>query len=139
MAEKRTATTERAPERKTRIPVSGNRNVLTISNIDPAYKYRWVNDTEARLERFKLAGYEFVTHDATIGERKVDSSDGVGSLLTKEVGKGITAYAMRIKREWYEEDKAAKQAEVDKSEEAMKRQMNSKDDGGYGNVTINGK
>lgn len=139
MTEKRIVNKSRATERKTRIPVSGNRNILTLENLDPAYNYRWVNDVEGRLNRFVAGGWAFATKTGEVGDRTADSSSGTSSVVSKEVGAGVTAYLMRIKMEWFEEDKAAKAAQIDKSEESMKRQLNSKEDASYGKVTIGGK
>ena len=136
MTTKRDSKAKRTPERKSRVPVSGNRDILTISNQEAGYVYRWVNDSPGRIEMFKQGGWELVTHNTEVGDRTADTSRGTDSLVTKAVGNDITAYAMRIKKEWYDEDQAAKQAEVDRSEESMKRKLNSREDAGYGNVTI---
>ena len=121
-----------------RIPVSGNKNVMTVMDRDPNFSYRWVNDnTDGRIDRFKLGGWEFVerkTH--TVGDRVKDSSKGATSLVTKMVGKDVTAYLMRINMEFYEEDQAAKYAAILESEEDMKRQLNSEKDGTYGSVNF---
>ena len=128
-------TKQRAPERAKRVPVSGSRNILTVDNLDPSYNYRWVNDTDGRIKRFTSGGYEHVNDDVAVGDKTVDSAKGAASVISKDVGAGVTAYLMRIKREWYEEDKAAKQRKVDEQEESMKRQVNGIE-GGYGNVTV---
>lgn len=135
MAFTRKAEEERTPERPSRIPVSGSRDILTVAGKDPSYVYRWVNDTDGRIARFRAAGYEFVEHEVGVGQRTTDSAKGVEKGWSKDVGQGITAYLMRIKREWFEEDQAAKQANVDRSEESLFRQLNKGGDGSYGKVT----
>lgn len=132
----------RAQKRPTRdqkrIPVSGNRNVMTVMDRDPGYSYRWVNDnSDGRIDRFKLGGWTFVEKaDHTVGDADVNTSTGASSLVTKMVGKDVTAYLMRIPMEFYEEDQAAKHAALLESEEDMKRQLNSGNDGTYGSVKM---
>lgn len=124
----------RATNRPERIPVSGNRDILTVRNQDPAYVYRWVNDTEDRIERFKLGGWEHV-EDANVGQRTADRADAIKGTVSKYVGANRTAYLMRIKREWYEEDQASKEKILKEREEAML--LNEKNaEGRYGKVSI---
>jgi len=130
---------ENRPDRESkRIPVSGNRNVMTVAKRDPAYVYRWVNDNnDGRIDRFKIGGYEFVEQgDHVVGDRDVDSSRGTSSHITKMVGKDVTAYLMRIKKEFYEEDQIAKATAILDTEEDIKRELNSgqEDKGTYGEV-----
>lgn len=130
---------EKRPTRSNkRIPVSGNRNVMTVLDRDPNFSYRWVNDnSDGRIDRFKLGGWELVEKkDHTVGDKDVNSSTGATSLVTKMVGKNITAYLMRISMEFYEEDQAAKISAIAESEEDMKRQLNSGKEGTYGSVKM---
>jgi hypothetical protein len=118
-------------ERKSRIPVSGPRDILTISNMDPNYKYRWVKDVPGRVQRFLDGGYEFVNHDAQVGQRAVDSGSRLGSALTRNDG-GNVLVAMRIPLQWYNEDQEAKQAQIDALEDSMRAEGGRQDglDGG---------
>ncbi len=135
----RQSQTDRTPERpKKRVPVGANRNLMTLDNMDPAYQYRWVNDSPGRIMRFTQGGYEHVVHDVNVGERRADSSSGVSSVVVKDVGKGTQAYLMRIKKEYYEEDKKAKAAALNSAEESMQRNLNNNGDGSYGKVTFKG-
>ena len=52
-------TNGRRVNRVKRVPIS-IRNVLKWDNQDPSYQYRWVNDNEDRVPRFKEAGWETV-------------------------------------------------------------------------------
>ncbi len=125
------------PERPRRIPVSGPRDVLTVAGKDPNYVYRMVNDVDDRIERFKRGGYEIVTSEHEIGMSTVERSTRTGKFgaaVTKQVGGGVTAVLMRIPKEFYDEDQAAKAAEVDKTEAAM-RELGKKQ-GEYGEVKI---
>lgn len=119
MANERTA-----QQRVKRTPVSGYRNVLTYSAKDPGYVYRWVNDLDTRIQIFQDAGYEFVpTGEGQVGDKRVGTASDVGSWVSKPVGSGITAYLMKIKQEWFEEDQQKKldlirRQEVDMSDQS---------------------
>ena len=106
--------------RPKRIPL-GTRNVLTYPPI-PGYVTRVVNDIEDRVARFKEAGYEVVTGDEILGDRAAGVGGAVGSEVSKPVGGGRRGVLMKIKQEFYDEDRAAKQARVDASEDGLYRQ-----------------
>lgn len=110
----------------------GYRNTLTLSDQDPAYAYRVVNDTEGRVARAEEGGYEVVTTAQELGDATADSATAVGSAVTRPVGGGVTGVLMRIKREWYDEDQKEKQTKVDASEAGL----NQKKAGQYGGVNI---
>lgn len=127
-------TTSRAKSRPKRVPVSGPRNILNVHDQDPDFVDRWVNDVDNRVQRFKEGAYgHVIDKNIKVGDGQPDN---VGNVVSKDVGKGVTAYLMRIPRHFYEEDQARKQKEVDKSEDAMKRSLNSGEDGQYGKVEI---
>lgn len=99
-----------------RTPV-GNRNVLTVRGKDPAYVYRIVNDEGDRVEIFKEAGYETVdaaTHQ--VGDKRVNRTAPEGSIARAFVGGGRQGVVMRIRKDWYEEDEAARQALISEQE-----------------------
>lgn len=121
-------------ERTKRIPVGGHRNILTVANKDPNYVYRWVLDTPGRLEAFKEGGYEVVTKDMEVGDSTVDKSSQLGSAVTMVRGVS-TLVLMRIPKEWYDEDQAAKQADID----ALEATMKAPESADYGKVTISRK
>ena len=126
----------RPSKRPNRLPVSGRRDILTVEGKDPNYKYSWVNDDRGMVERFKQGGYDFVEHDVVVGQQTADSSKATSKVVSKNVGGGITAYLMRIPKELWEEDYAAKHRRIDASEADMKRTLNSGKDGTYGKVSI---
>jgi len=128
------AKTETTPvKRAKRIPVGGPRNILTVAQKDPNYSYRWVNDTPGRIAAFKEGGYEVVTDDNEVGDNTVDRGSKLGSAITKSVGGHTTAVLMRIPKEWYDEDQAAKQKDVDILEATMRDQAQR---GDYGSVKV---
>jgi len=111
--------------KKERIPVNGNtKNILTVSNRDPDYKYRWVLNDPDRVAKFKEAWYEVVerTDDLRVGDRKVDTSAGTSSIVETRAGMGRKYVLMRLPKELWEEDQRAKQKQVDDSEAEMQRE-----------------
>lgn len=125
----------RAKTRPERIPVSGHRNILTVHDQDPNFVYRWVNDVEDRIEVFKRGGWQLVDEKHKIGDRQVDSSSNVDQVITKNVGAGRTAYLLRIEKEFYQEDQAAKAARIAEKERAMLANERNAE-GRYGSVTL---
>ena len=121
--------------RTKRIPVGGTRDVLSLSNKDPNYAYRWVNDVPGRIQRFQEGGWEIVNHEGEVGSNAVDRGSRLGSAVTKMVGGNMTAVAMRIPKEWFDEDQAAKQSNVDAIEKSMRADAHAD----YGTLTIKRK
>lgn len=124
-----------------RVPVSGNRDVLTVSGKEDGYIYRWVNDVESgrRISKFERAGYTLVPQDGiVVGDVTVDrsSKEGRASVTSESVGDGITSYLMRTTKEYYDEDQASKQKSITDKEVSMKRKLNSGEDGNYGGFNI---
>lgn len=126
------------PDRPDRTPVSGAKRILTVQGKDPNYAYRFVNDVDQgmRIQMFKDGGWEVVDRNTEIkvGDKVVDGGSVVGSVVTRYVGHGVTAVLMRIPKEWYDEDQAKKQAELDETEDSMRDQASSP--GSYGSVSI---
>ncbi len=131
--------TETRPER---IPVSGQRDVLTVRGKDPAYAYRWVIDKDERGQRimkFRDAGYEFVdiSDGVSVGQNHVYTSENVGTLIRIPDGQeGDFLYLMKQRKEFYEEDQAAKQEQILDTERQLTR-TESGEGGQYGKVSIN--
>ena len=110
---------EARPQRRERIPVSGPRDILTVTQKDPNYTYRWVKDLPGRIQRFLDAGYDIVNHETEVGQRAVDTGSRLGSAVTRLDGIN-TLVLMRIPNEWYNEDQEAKQRVLDAQEEALR-------------------
>lgn len=122
--------------RRTRVD---SRNRLSVKDRDPNYHYRLVNvnlerDPD-RIERMQDIGYEVVPGKTVgqTGDKQVDNPSPLGSAGQLSVGQGTKAVWMRIPKEWYLEDQAAKQEEID----AVERQQ--KDRADYGSMTIEAK
>lgn len=111
--------------KRERVPVNGNtKNILTVSNRDPDYHYRWVLNNPDRVAKFKEAWYEVVerTDDLRVGDRKVDTSAGTSSIVETRAGMGQKYVLMRLPKDLHDEDQRAKQRQVDESEAAMQRE-----------------
>lgn len=108
-------------ERVRRTSINGIRNKLTVHGKDPAYEYRHVLDVDGRVLDLKERGYEIVENKGIeVGDKRVASASGDGSVVSTPSGDGRKLILMRIKKEYYEEDKKAKEAEVDRSEEQLR-------------------
>lgn len=124
----------KAPERRVRRTPVGTRNVLTVTGKDPEYTYRIVNDTGDRINTFTDNGWELVPENKVrIGDKRLGSATSEEGSAKAQVGQGITGYVMRIRNDWYAEDQAAKQANVNASEAAMREKAL---DGTYGKLEL---
>jgi len=123
-----------------RVPVSGNRDILTVEGKDPAFSYRWILDGDEsgqRIQKFQRAWWEFVRSDDgqhTVGQDMVYQTDNVGSIIRVPAGSGKFYYLMRIPKEYYEEDQKAKQADITDREQAITQ--TDSDNGQYGDIKL---
>lgn len=124
----------KTPERRVRRTPIGQRNVLTISGKDAEYEYRFVNDSGDRVQEFLDNGWEKVpAKKVRVGDKRVGAPSEEGSDATASVGQGTKAYVLRIRKDWYEEDQAEKQAYVNQTEAATREKAL---DGTYGKLEI---
>lgn len=101
---------------------------------DENYHYRFVNDTGSRIHNFKQAGYEFVADtDIAVGDSRVIDASEFGSTKRVISNDGTTSYLMRIKKEFYNEDQAAKAEFISEQEAAMKTEATQ---GYYGSIKM---
>ena len=103
--------------RPRRTPI-GRRNRLTVENRDPAYHYRIVNDVDGRVQDLLDQDYEIVL-DAKVGDKRVDDISSLGSAKQISVGKGIKAFVMKKRKDWFKDDQDLKQKEIDDLEASM--------------------
>ncbi len=124
----------KAPSGRTQRTPVGTRNVLTVAGKDPSYVYRIINDSGDRVQEFLDAGYELVSASSVrVGDKRVGKATAEGTGSQVSVGQGMKGYIVRIRKEWYEEDQAAKQQRVADSEAATKAKAL---DGTYGQLEI---
>lgn len=127
---------KRTEELVKRVPISGNRDILTVYGKEEGYVYRWVLDTGNRTKKFQNAGYEFVTHDVMVGDARVGTSEGLGSIVEALSGNGNQKLVlMRILEEYYKEDQSAKEAEILALEAGMGKDIS----GAYGKISLERK
>lgn len=106
--------------------------------MDPAYRYRWANDNELRVQNLEANDWDIVDARDPLKDR--DGRSGLGSAVSKVVGRNDDgspkkAYLMRKRRDWYDADKAERQAEINKQETAIKNPEGLEGQG-YGEVKI---
>ena len=134
----RTATAGRAKAHPVRVPMSGSRKRMHIDEEfqDPNYHYAWINDQKDLIFRANRAGYVHVlgSEIPSWGVRDVDSANPAESQISMPVGGGVIAYLMKQPMEFYLEDQAEMNAQVDAREAEMKKELNSEKDGKYGGV-----
>lgn len=107
----------KAPEgRPKRTPI-GRRSRLNIQKKDPNYHYRIVNVIDDRVDLFLEQGYE-IDPQSQVGDTTVDTASPLGSAKQISVGQGTKAVVMRIRKDWYAEDQAVKQEQVDALEKS---------------------
>ena len=129
-------TTGRAP----RVPVSGNRDILTIEGKDPSFEYRWIIDSAEngqRIQKFGKAWWELVLSDDgqhSVGQDMVYKTENVGSIIRVPAGTGKFYYLMRIPKEYFAADQNEKQKEIKDRESAMTQ--TDSDNGQYGNIKL---
>ena len=129
------STPEAQSGRVKRTPING-RNVLTVSNKEAGYEYRFVNDVGDRIETFKDNGWELVeASDVRIGDKRVSAANSLGTKAQASVSKdGTKAFVMRIKKDWYDEDQSNKARSIAEQESGMKQSALSSGD--YGKIEI---
>jgi hypothetical protein len=124
----------KVPETRVRRgPVEG-RNKLNVKGKDPEFVYRVVNDIDDRVHDLMERGYiPDLSEDIRVGDSRIDNTSKLGKVREIPVGGGNKAILMKIKKEWHEEDQAAKLEKVKESEKAMRPNPN---EGTYGKVDI---
>jgi len=119
-----------------RVPVGGRRDITSVGTTPKGYVDRWVNDNPGRIEKFKNAGYVHV-ESASVGDSNVDGSHNEDGVVSRDMGKAVTAYLMRQREDYFHADQAEKQKVVDETEESLRRsESDNRDDGRYGEVKI---
>lgn len=101
-----------------------DRNKISVDGLDENFKHRIVNHDSnkfsGRVAELQKIGYKIVNDsDLVIGDDQGVQASTIGSNVGKHVGNGTRGILMRIPKKYYEEDKAAKQAQVDAIEEGM--------------------
>jgi hypothetical protein len=132
----RVAGSEARPDR---IPIGVPLSKLNVIGKNPDFHYRWVHDEDergTRIHRHELAGFTFANpDDLVVSERMIKNNVDLGKIVRVPSGKdGRYLYLMQIRRDWYIKDQKAKQIELDKVEEQMKRRLERPDGEGQYNA-----
>lgn len=98
---------------------------------DPNYVYRWAADRPGRVTQLHGEDYDFVESKEIAEDAR---QTGAGTRIerhagTDKEGKPLRQYLMRKKREFYQHDKAAEQADLSKRMAAIKRGKTAGQDG----------
>ena len=113
----------KAVDRPKRVPLFDQpRNLLTVEGLPNGYIGRWFMDKGDRIEKAKRGGWEIVTYgDLTVGDRTVNTSKNAPKdpVIVPTDGGSAHLYLMSIKKEWYDEDQAAKAEAIDEAERMM--------------------
>lgn len=122
---------ERTEGQRVRVPFGARRSKLQLSDEEAmaldkkGYVMRWINDRDGRIERALAGGYEYVKPEeaTSVGSTEIGQGNtDLGGKVSKVVSRGepiIRAYLMKIKKKYYEEDQAAKEAVNAKVDEAL--------------------
>lgn len=103
----RPETREDPAPRRRRGPLGMPQTKLAYPPIE-GFATRWINDSPGRLAFAQDHGWEFVTEDHDGRDTRVGRRVGVN-----EDGSPMMAFLMKLRREFFEEDKAAKQVPLD--------------------------
>lgn len=129
----RPSTVNRA-DRPNRASIHGYRDILGVKGQEEGWHYCWVNDYN--VDRWLSYGYDYVTHEVQVGERRINQGTQLGSKVTIPVGNGVIGFLMRIPEELFNEEMKNLEAKNDTLEEQMLRDLNKREDGQYGKVEI---
>lgn len=112
----KTTTRTQAKRRHFGVPVSK----LSVNLEIPGYHLRWINDDPGRIHNALDSGYEFVT-PAEVGRESRDG-DRVKELVgtQRNQTEALYAYLMKIKEEFYLEDRGLLESQVDSIDSAIR-------------------
>lgn len=120
--------------RTSRKSFNGTEGKLKVNHQIDGYHLHIFNDSPGRIEQALDVGYEFVSPDEVGGvgvgtvSRNTDIGDKVRFLVgTDDKQNAQYAYLMKIRNEFFEEDQAALQARVDKTDAAIRQGQLTKD------------
>lgn len=110
-----------------RVSIADQRNILTHPEAnDPNYMYRVVVDYKSkpgRVTKFKNAGYVHVLSGENMGDDAAGKPTKIGTKVMVPTGNGETGYLMKIPKEYWDEDQAAKESKLKETEASMKRKV----------------
>jgi len=89
--------------------IGRQRDVMPTVKLPKGYTGRWFNDVNDRIYQQTRHGWDFlaVSGEVKQGDQGVKNAKQSGELYRKNVGGGVEAFLMVIKKEWYAEDRKA--------------------------------
>lgn len=121
-------------ERPQRVPINGLRDKLVIRGQEPGWHYCMVN--EGNVQQYQAGGYEHVSHEVQIGDRKIDKASMIGGVVAIPVGNGVTGYLMRCPQEVFEDEQRLINERTDETEQSLRKNLGQGADGQYGKVEV---
>jgi hypothetical protein len=122
--------TDAGPRKAARKPFGAMQQKLAYPERAGFHRH-WFNNTAGRIQTAQEAGYEHVVANGKPVEKVVGTAEGGGPL---------NAFLMEIPQEWFEEDMAAQQREIDEKEKSIKERQfdgsRADQDSVYGKVSI---
>lgn len=110
-------------ERQKRIPFGTKTSKLELAIKDPAYHYRYFNDSPGRIQRALDAGYTFVEPEEVGKDPREGREENKVAIYAGTQTDGVTplySYLMKIPMEFYLEDDAVKNLNLDSIDAAIK-------------------
>lgn len=127
------ATKETTPQRRQRTPVTGGRLLLEVRGKEPGFHYAWIPEEDVYMRQEN--GFEHVRHPVQVGGKRIDVGQASSSFITRNLGRGVVGYLMRIPQEFYDEDMEREQEEkVNAQERARVHDISS--DGLSGSIRV---
>lgn len=128
---------------RNRVPLTGRRTRMELNpdELDPDFKYKFVNDQTGLLDKYLSAGFVHVkqSEGITVGQRSVDTAAAPDSNVSLDVGGGVIAYLLKQPKEFADEDRAIRDKLLNEQDEALYRELNSEKEGSYGSVEFSRK
>lgn len=121
MIDKRTKEHRQLRQDQKRVPAGQPRMQLTVSGLEKGFRHYWAKPYQ--FEELMAAGYSLVKEDGIEVGTTGDGNTDLGSIVSK-VGDRYTGerlYLLKIREDWYDENQAIKQAENDKTMQAINR------------------
>lgn len=106
--------------RNKRIPFGIPRSKLSIDKPIEGYHLHWVNDEGGRLVQAQQGDYTFVAPDEVGFVEDIEEGRVSRLVGTQEDGSPMYAYLMKIPQEYYEEDQAHLQSQLDEIDNRIK-------------------
>ncbi len=135
-------TRERAVDKADRVSMGGHKTKLQLSEKDrealEGYVCRWINDKDGRIDEALNASYVFVHREearsigtGAIHQENSDTGNKVSKVVSR-TGDPFRAYLMKINKELYDQDQAAKGRKIYETTEGRLNPV------GQGGATIEG-